>query len=284
VWGLTEGLHSAGLLNYFVYRLEKYETCLKWFEAGNIDITFMTLYDFIAIQPTKEATVIIGITDYSNGGDKLIIKNTIHKPYDLKNQSILLPSQTISLWLLNNYLEKNGLTINDVKIIDQNEQLAPLQFNESSQFSAVVGWNPTINNALTDNSHIAATSADFPGVIYDLIVAKKSFVDKNPQLVKNFLSNYYTNIQSDGIIDKTAQAFSVSKEDYKSWLEDAYIFPNQLAANDQYEKLFSSSKNIIKFLTTPPTSLLDTDSESIFHQRNIDMASLLYFEKMATKE
>jgi hypothetical protein len=66
----------------------------------------------------------------------------------LKDQKMLLPSQTISLWLLNNYLKKNNLSINDINIIDQDEKLGPLPFNEFSQFSAVVGWNPLINDAL----------------------------------------------------------------------------------------------------------------------------------------
>jgi len=279
VWGLTEGMHKSGLLNNFDYRIEKYDTCLKWFEAGNVDITFMTLYDFISIQPTKDPTVIIGITDYSNGGDKLIVKNSINSATDLKDKNILLPSHTISLWFLNNYLKKNNLSINDVNIIDQNENLAPLQFNESSNFMAVVGWNPIINQALTEDTHIAATSADFPEVIYDLIVAKKSFVDNNPQMVERFLVDYYNSINSENIIDISAQEFSVSGKEYKSWLQDAYIYPTRAIANKQYQKLMDNSEEIINFLTIPPKSLRNTKSESMFVPRKIDIQSLIYFNK-----
>jgi len=277
VWGLTEGMHKSGLLNKFDYRIEKYDTCLKWFEAGNVDITFMTLYDFISIQPTKDPTVIIGITDYSNGGDKLIVKKTIKTAMDLKDKQILLPSRTISLWLLNNYLKKNDLNIHDVDIRDQNENLGPLQFNESSNYKAVVGWNPIINKALTNKSYIAATSADFPEAIYDLVVAKKSFVDNNPQLVENFLSDYYDSINSEYIISQSAQSFSVSTDEYKSWLKDAFIYPTRAIASKQYKKLFDTSEEIITFLTKPPKSLKNTKTESMFRQRDIDMQSLIYF-------
>lgn len=187
VWNLSEGMHKSGLLNSFDYRMEEYETCLRWFGAGNIDITFMTLYDYISIQPTKVPTVILGVTDYSSGGDKLIVRKSIKNPNDLRNKKILLPTNTISLWLLHNYLEPHGLSIDDVVPVDQNETLAAHQFKEHPSFSAVVGWNPFIKQALNADSYVAATSADFPGVIYDLVVAKKSFVDENPDLVDAFL-------------------------------------------------------------------------------------------------
>ncbi len=78
--------------------MREYKTCLKCFNAGgNIDITFVTLYDFISVQPTKVQTVIISVTDYGNGSDKLIIRNSIKKAKDLKGTKILLPINTISM-------------------------------------------------------------------------------------------------------------------------------------------------------------------------------------------
>ena len=96
VWNLTEGMHENELLDDFSYQTKEYETTLKWFWAGNVEVTFMTLYDFISIQPTKTPTVILGVTDYSSGGDKIIFRNDIKKPCDLKGKKVLLAS-TLSL-------------------------------------------------------------------------------------------------------------------------------------------------------------------------------------------
>ncbi len=271
-------MHKNGLLNKFNYRTREYKTCLKWFKAGNLDITFMTLYDFISVQPTKVPTVIIGITDYSNGGDKLIVRNYIKNAKDLKGTKILLPSNTISMWFLHNYLKTNGLRVDDVEVVEQKETLAPIQFREDPSFAAVVGWNPIINEALNADSYIAATSADFPGLIYDLIVAKQSFVDENPDLVEAFLADYYESIHNDDVINKTARTLSVSTREYKSLLEDAYLFPSRISANGQYKKLLDNSNNIIEFLTTAPTSLHNTNAKSRFRHREIDMRTLIYFE------
>lgn len=278
VWHLTDGMHKKGLLDRFNYRNKSYDTCIRWFNSGSLDITFMTLYDFIAIQPTKHPTVILGITDYSNGGDKIIARKSIKEAKDLKGKKILLPSNTISLWFLQNYLNKHGLDLNDVEIVDQSENLAALQFKEDSSFSAVVGWNPIIDRALNSDSYVAATSADLPEVIYDIIVAKKSFVDKNSDLVETFLSNFYKSIHDEDIISKTAQGLSLSSKEYKSMLQDAYVFPSKIVANRQYQKLVHQSKKIVKFLETAPKSLKNQSTIARFHQRKIDINSIIYFK------
>ena len=153
VWYLLQGMQQEHLLDDFDYKNVSYDTCLKWFEAGNLDVTFMTFYDFIALQPTKEPTVILAITDYSYGGDKIILKNTIKTGDKLKNKKIILSSDSISLWLLHNYLQTHQLTLNDVELVNQKTNLAPLQFNSSNEFSAVVGWEPAIDKAITPMSY-----------------------------------------------------------------------------------------------------------------------------------
>jgi ABC-type nitrate/sulfonate/bicarbonate transport system substrate-binding protein len=170
------------------------------------------------------------------------------------------------------------LTVEDVEIVDQKETLAALQFKEDRSFSAVVGWNPIINKALSDNSYIAATSADFPKVIYDVMVAKKSFVDENPGLVDSFVSDFYKSIQDDDIIDKTAQSLSVTSKEYKSWLQDAYVFRSRVDANDQYKRLIHQSKKIVNFLTTAPKSIQGTEAKSRFRPRKLDINSLIHFK------
>lgn len=277
VWNLTEGMYKEQLLDSFDYRIKKYESAIKWFKAGNLDVTFMTLYDFISIQPTKSPVVILGVTDYSNGGDKIIFRKNIKTPADLKGKKVVLATNTVSLWLLHSYLEKHGMSINDVSVINQAPQLAPLLFREDDSISAVVGWNPHIDNALNESSYIVSTSADFPRAIYDLIVAKKDFVDKNPELVETFLMNYYASIQSDSIIDKTAASLSVSGAEYRSWLNDAKIFASQKTANAEKQYLLNSANRTTKFLTTAPSSLQHPETKSKFRSRVLDIENMVHF-------
>ena len=277
VWNITEGMHEEQLLENFNYRLKTYDSTLKWFKAGNLDVTFMTLYDFISIQPTKKPVVILGITDYSNGGDKIILRKSIKKPSDLKGKKIVLASNTISLWFLHNYLDRHGMSLNDVTVINEPPELAPLLFREDYSISAVVGWNPNIGNALTENSYIASTSADFPRTIYDLIVAKKEFVDNNPDMVNTFLTDYYSSLHSDSIIDKTASTLSISGDEYRLWLDDAKIFPSRNAANNEKGYLHKATNKIITFLTTAPNSLQHLETRSRFRSRELDTEELINF-------
>lgn len=277
VWNITEGMHEEQLLENFNYRLKTYDSTLKWFKAGNLDVTFMTLYDFISIQPTKKPVVILGVTDYSNGGDKIILRKSIKKPSDLKGKKIVLASNTISLWFLHNYLDKHGMSLNDVTVINEPPELAPLLFREDDSISAVVGWNPNIGSALTENSYVASTSANFPRTIYDLIVAKKEFVDNNPDLVNTFLADYYSSLHSDSIIDKTASTLSISGDEYRLWLDDAKIFPSRNAANNEKGYLHKATNKIITFLTTAPNSLQHLETRSRFRSRELDTEELINF-------
>ncbi len=277
VWNLTEGMHQEQLLDGFDYHMKDYETTLRWFKAGNLDITFMTLYDFISIQPTKAPVTILGVTDYSNGGDKIILRKNIKTPSDLKGKKVVLASNTISLWLLYNYLDKYGMSLNDVIIINKSANLAPLLFKEDKQISAVVGWNPNIDNALDESSYIASTSADFPRVIYDLIVAKRDFVTNNKKEAEQFLSNYYTSVQSDSVIDKTAETLSVSGAEYRLWLSDAKIFPSRKEATNEKPHLTSAANRTVEFLTTAPTSIQHSETKKRFKSRALNIESMIKF-------
>lgn len=277
-WNLTLGMHQAGMLEDFDYRQRKYESSLKWFKAGNLDITFMTLYDFVSLQPTKLPTVILGVTDYSYGGDKIIVRNDIKKPQQLKGKKILLASNTISLWFLYNYLNHHGLSLEDVTLVNQSESLIALQFVEDLSFSAVVGWNPSIERAITDSSYVASSSADFPRAIYDLIVAKQSIVDDSPELVESFLSNYYLSIHKNSILEQTAEVLSIAPEAYRSWLSDAKIFSSRESANKEYENLLLSAAKIQKFLNVVPGSLDNPETRKRFKQRNINFQNLITFK------
>lgn len=276
VWNLTEGMHRNGLLEGFNYKIKKYETTLKWFKAGNLEVTFMTLYDFISLQPTQKPTVILGITDYSNGGDKIILRNNIKKPRDLKGKKVLLASNTISLWLFHNYLKKHGMNLNDVVIINQNVNLAPLQFKEDLSFSAVVGWNPNINTALSDNSYIASTSADFPRVIYDLVVARKDFVDSSSEQIEKFLTTYYKGLGSEAVLKKTAESLFVSSDEYRTWLDDANIFTSKSASDRERQHLQDSANRIIEFLSTAPNSLHHKETRKRFKPRVLNLDELIH--------
>ncbi|OUS30479.1 hypothetical protein A9Q99_05860 [Gammaproteobacteria bacterium 45_16_T64] len=280
VWNLTEGMNEKGLLNDFDYSFKNYETALKWFKAGNVDVTFMTLYDFISMQPTKQPTLILGVTDYSNGGDKLILRNTIKKAEDLRGKKVLLASNTISLWLLHNYLEKHGMNLNDVQIINKSVNSAPLLFKEDKSYAAVVGWNPNIEKALDESSYVGSTSRDYPRAIYDLIVAKESFHTSSKDLSKKLLQSYFRSLTDKEVIESTAMGLSVSEEEYRLWLDDAKIFETWEESNLEYQHLVNNAERIRIFLSKAPTTIRDEETRKRFMPRDIDILDLIGFQKV----
>lgn len=102
VWELARVVPSA---SKFELNYENYRTCVNQFIYGKLDITFLALYDFIRIQRQNQNGKIISITDYSNGGDKIVVK----KNYEFKKgkrEIVYMQVDSISLYLFYLYLKK----------------------------------------------------------------------------------------------------------------------------------------------------------------------------------
>ena len=95
VWEHAHGMDEQGKLENIDFSYEKYATCIDGFVKGKIDVTFMTIYDFIATQRENPNGVIIAVQDYSNGGDGIIIREDIVSAADLKDTKIGLPTEAI---------------------------------------------------------------------------------------------------------------------------------------------------------------------------------------------
>src|SRR5208337_2477402 len=60
---------------------------------------------------------LVGLFDWSNGGDGILVRNDIKTGADLKGKTILASSNTPYAFMLLWYLAQNGLTGNDVKVV-----------------------------------------------------------------------------------------------------------------------------------------------------------------------
>jgi NitT/TauT family transport system substrate-binding protein len=90
---------------------------------------------------------------------------------DLKGKSIALEQFSISHFVLANALQKNGMSINDVKIVNLTAGDAAAAFMSGRADAAVV-WNPWVSRIEKSGKGRALfTSRDMPGLVPDLLVA-----------------------------------------------------------------------------------------------------------------
>ena len=149
-----------------------YSASLDAFAAGKLDAVTMTNGDALVTGAGGGKSVMVMLTDYSNGNDVIVGKANIKSLADLKGKKVSVEQGLVEHLLLLNGLKKAGMKESDVTIVNAKTNEMP-QMLASADVSAVGCWQPVVNQAFkaVPGSHPVYTSADQPGLIYDVIAA-----------------------------------------------------------------------------------------------------------------
>ncbi len=148
----------------------EYAPSMEAFAAGKVDAVMMTMGDALVTGAPGARSVAILVTDYSNGNDMIVAKKGISSVKALKGKKVGLEVGLVEHLMLTKALEKNGLKISDVKLVNvPTHQTA--QTLASGSVDAIGAWQPNAGQALkaVAGSKPVVTSADLPGLIYDLV-------------------------------------------------------------------------------------------------------------------
>lgn len=149
-----------------------YVSSMDAFAAGKLDAVGMTNGDTLVTGATGAKGVMFLLNDYSNGNDMIIAKPGIKSVKELKGKKIGVEVGFVSHLLLLNALKDNGMKETDVELVNVPTNETP-QVLASGEVDAIVAWQPSSGQALdlVPGSTAIYTSADEPGLIYDLYVA-----------------------------------------------------------------------------------------------------------------
>jgi len=147
-----------------------YSASMEAFAAGKIDGVTMTNGDALVTGATGARSVMIMLTDYSNGNDMIIGKPGIKSLKDLKGKKVAVEFGLVEHLLLLNGLKKAGLKEKDVTLVNAKTNEMP-QVLASGDVAAVGAWQPIAGQAIKGlpGSRPIYTSADEPGLIYDVL-------------------------------------------------------------------------------------------------------------------
>lgn len=156
-----------------------YSASMEAFAAGKLDAVAMTNGDTLVTGSGGAKSVMLMITDYSNGNDVLVAKAPIKSIKDLKGKKVAVEMGLVEHLMLLNALKKNGMKEADVTLVNAKTNEMPQVF-AAGDVSVVGAWQPVVNEALkaVPGSHKLYTSADEPGLIYDVIAATPTSASK----------------------------------------------------------------------------------------------------------
>ena len=156
--------------------------------GGSADFATVAETPLVYASLNGQEFYIIATMTYSNNNTKLIVRKDkgILSPQDLKGKKVSTFFGSNAEFLMNEFLTRNGLTTNDVKIVNLRPPEMPTALI-NGDIDAFFGWQPHIYNAekeLGDKAEI------YQGYFYTEtfnIVVRKDFAEANPKTIEKFI-------------------------------------------------------------------------------------------------
>ena len=147
-----------------------YSASMDAFSAGKLDGVMVTNGDALVMGGNGAKSVMILLTDYSNGNDIIVGKPGVKSLADLKGKKIGLEVGLVEHLLLIDGLRKAGIKESDVTLVNAKTNETP-QVLASGDVAAIGAWQPVAGQAMRGAPGAKAlySSADQPGLIYDVI-------------------------------------------------------------------------------------------------------------------
>ncbi|OLP20369.1 thiamine biosynthesis protein [Leptolyngbya sp. 'hensonii'] len=154
------------------------------FLAGKIDMGWFTSGDAVQMVAKDPTIKIIYLVDYSNGGDGILGRN-IKVPQDVKGKTVGRENILFERILLQAYLQKGGLTEQDVVIKDLAAADAAAAFT-AKQVDVAVTYEPFLSQAVKQGGGEVIFSTKDTNLIADVVVVREKFLQERKADIKAY--------------------------------------------------------------------------------------------------
>lgn len=208
-----------------------YVASMDAYVAGQVDAVCMTNGDALVTGATGKPSVGILVNDYSNGNDMIVAQPGIDSIKDLKGKKVGVEVGFVPHLLLLKGLESAGMSEKDVELVNTPTNETP-QVLKSGAVSAIGAWQPNSGQALkaVSGSKPIYTSADAPGLIYDLLYVSPESLEKNKESWAKVVKVWYRIVDYlkdeanfDEALKILANRVSLKPEEYESFYRGTYI-------------------------------------------------------------
>lgn len=209
---------EAGLDVTFVDTNRDYIGSFKDVIDGRLDTQDFPLFDLIAHNARGADLVMVINTDFSNGADAIVGGPGVASIAALKGKRVGVARGTYHEYILNVVLQREGLSVADVQIIDI---LAEKAVDELTQrrCDAVVAWEPYASEAIEKSGgHRLFDSSHIPGLCPFGYAFRRKFLNERPDDVQKFVQVWARAVQF--IVQNPDEAFAmVARENRKTVAE-----------------------------------------------------------------
>ncbi len=165
-----------------------YTDILSDFAAAKVDGVHGGLYELLKSDVPDMKIVLV--TDYSEGGEGLVVTEDIKDPGDLVGKRIgIQGSLSGSEFIVTTLLRKYGISRTDLSLVDVGPELVLEIMPE--QIQGGYTWEPFLSKAAEKGYRILFTTADTPGMIPDVVAFQGHIVSDRPDDVQAFVDAWF---------------------------------------------------------------------------------------------
>ncbi|MBE0550514.1 MAG: ABC transporter substrate-binding protein [Rubrivivax sp.] len=208
--------------------------------SGDIQCAATTVETWIVWNANGVATTQIFQLDKSYGADGMVVKPNIAKIGDLKGKTVAASAPgTAPYFTLAWFLNKNGLTLKDVNIVNLEPQAAAnAMIAGTANLDAAMTYEPYLGavRARPEAGKIIATTLDYP-MIMDTFGCTPRFLAENPKAAKALADGYFDAVAM--IKAEPKKSFEIMGADVKQGAEafeksQAFLRWQDRAANQKF--------------------------------------------------
>ncbi len=160
------------------------------FVGGQLDFcTFASSETISPFYQDADMAVVLE-TDKSNGCEGLVATSDIKSITDLKGKTVATQVYSVDHMFLLTLLDENGMTEDDINIVDMSIQESGNAF-VAGQCDAACIWDPYFSQAKSAGGTELFSSADNPDLITDVLCASKTLCSENPKAVEGVIRGFF---------------------------------------------------------------------------------------------
>src|SRR5499433_665937 len=233
---------------------------------GTVDM--MTLFARELTRDSRTSPRVLQQIDFSNGGDGIVVRNTIRSVSDLKGKTITLAQNSPSEYYLTSLLLSAGLRPSDIKV-----KYTATAFEAAAAFVAdktvdgCVSWAPDIYKIpeRVAGTRILSSTSDANKLIADVYALRADFARDHPDVVEGLVAGIFEGM------DMVKQ----KPEEPAKWMADAFgMKPTEVMGmrNDSHPTNFA--ENVQFFLNASnPTNFERTWKNAAYVYRELGTIS-----------
>lgn len=183
-------------IKLLIKKTDIFEDSRNQFKNGDLDLVYCTA-DVLPTETgtgssmTESEAQLFLQTDWSRGGDAIVITKGINTVADLRGKTIALAQGTASHSLLIATLEANGMSMKDVNVKLVSNGIEAAQLFKANAVHAAVVWSPddldcTDPKTGVPGSKILTNTKSAMYIIADGVLAKKKLLDEKKDIVVKF--------------------------------------------------------------------------------------------------